>query len=161
MSIVCIALIGKQNEPLYFYCKEDGSEYFNMQMISHSSIDVLEERKKRSKLFLFSSSFIILCRAQLSSATFDLYFGQLFAIESYRIYGSYTNTHLKIVVICDSVGADNVGIREAVVALGAAFVNISQNPFQEINSSISSKKFDSIISQIISRQNSLISKRRF
>ena len=47
MSIVSLALIGKQNEPLYFYCKEDATEYINLQMIAHSALDVIEERKRR------------------------------------------------------------------------------------------------------------------
>jgi hypothetical protein len=47
MSIVCIALIGKQNEPLYFYCKEDSSEFIHLQMIAHSALDVIEEKKKK------------------------------------------------------------------------------------------------------------------
>jgi hypothetical protein len=89
-----------------------------------------------------------------------MYFGLLFPVDDYRVYGSYSNTHQKMILICDSEGNDNVGIREAVTALGAAFVNASQNPFQEIDSPYVSKKLDSIVQQIVLRQNSLLSKRR-
>jgi hypothetical protein len=47
MSIYCVAYIGKFNEPLYFFSKEDISEYLHLQMIVHSCLDVVEERKKR------------------------------------------------------------------------------------------------------------------
>jgi hypothetical protein len=48
MSILSVALIGKQNEPLYFYCKDvETSENLHLQMIAHSALDVIEEKKKR------------------------------------------------------------------------------------------------------------------
>jgi len=50
MSLVTIALIGKWNDPLYFYCKEDVSEYLHQQMIDLSALDVVEERKKRLEI---------------------------------------------------------------------------------------------------------------
>jgi hypothetical protein len=50
MSLVTIALIGKENDPLYFYCKEDVSEYLHQQMIAYSALDVVEERKRRYNL---------------------------------------------------------------------------------------------------------------
>lgn len=99
-------------------------------------------------------------RAQSTSSTFDMYFGLLFPVEDYRVYGSYTNTHQKIVVICDGNGTENVGVREAMTALGAAFVNNSQNPFQIVEAPLVSKRLDTIVQQIIVKQNSLIPKRR-
>lgn len=89
-----------------------------------------------------------------------MYFGLLFPVEDYRVYGSYTNTHQKIVVICEGNGAENVGIREAVTAFGAAFVNNTQNPFQAVESPLISKRLDFIVQQIVTKQNSLIGKRR-
>lgn len=51
MSILSVALIGKQNEPLYFYCKDvETSENLHLQMIAHSALDVIEEKKKRFAL---------------------------------------------------------------------------------------------------------------
>lgn len=47
MSVHCVAYVGKFNEPLYFYSKEDTSENLHLQMIVHSCLDVVEERKKR------------------------------------------------------------------------------------------------------------------
>lgn len=89
-----------------------------------------------------------------------MYFGMLFPTDEYRVYGSYCSNHQKIVVICDSSGADNIGVREAISALAAAFVNASQNPFQEIGMPLKSRKLESVVQQIVNRQNSLISRRR-
>ena len=47
MAVYCVAYIGKFNEPLYFYSKEDAAESLHLQMIVHSCLDVVEERKKR------------------------------------------------------------------------------------------------------------------
>jgi hypothetical protein len=47
MTIYCVAYVGKNNEPLHFYSKEDTSEYMHLQMIVHSSLDIVEERRKR------------------------------------------------------------------------------------------------------------------
>lgn len=47
MSVFCVAYVGKFNEPLYFYSKEDTSENLHLQMIVHSCLDIVEERKKR------------------------------------------------------------------------------------------------------------------
>lgn len=48
MAVYCVAYIGKFNEPLYFYSKEEASETLHFQMILHSCLDIVEERKKRS-----------------------------------------------------------------------------------------------------------------
>lgn len=47
MALYCVAYVGKFNEPLYFYSKEEASETLHFQMIVHSCLDVVEERKKR------------------------------------------------------------------------------------------------------------------
>ena len=46
-QILFVAFVGKSNEPLYFHSKVDPSEYLYMQMISHSCLDVVEERMKK------------------------------------------------------------------------------------------------------------------
>lgn len=50
-KIVGVAFIGKQNEPLYFYSEsDDSSESINLQMIIHSSLDIVEEKRRRSAI---------------------------------------------------------------------------------------------------------------
>ena len=45
--VIAVAFIGKQNEPLYFYCEEDYAELIHVQMIAHSSLDIIEEKRKK------------------------------------------------------------------------------------------------------------------
>lgn len=47
MSLITIALVGRLNEPLYFFCKEDVSESLHQQLIAQSALDVIEERRRR------------------------------------------------------------------------------------------------------------------
>lgn len=47
MSLLCVALVGKANEPLYFFCKEEASESLHLQMIAHSALDIMEEKKRK------------------------------------------------------------------------------------------------------------------
>ena len=45
--VIAVAFIGKQNEPLYFYCEEEYAELMHVQMIAHSSLDIVEEKRKK------------------------------------------------------------------------------------------------------------------
>lgn len=99
-------------------------------------------------------------RALAATTSFDMFFGQLFPIEDYRVYGNYSNTHHKIIIICDSSGAENVGVRETINALSIAFVNAAQNPFQEIGKPLRSKKLEVAVSQVVTNHNSMILRKR-
>lgn len=46
-KIIAVAFIGKQNELLYFYTEEDTSESLHLQMMAHSSLDVIDEKKSK------------------------------------------------------------------------------------------------------------------
>mmetsp|Transcript_4645 Transcript_4645/g.7584 ORF Transcript_4645/g.7584 Transcript_4645/m.7584 type:complete len:155 (-) Transcript_4645:135-599(-) len=146
MTVYCVAFIGKFNEPLYFYSKEETSEYLRLQMIVHSCLDVIEERKKK---------------AMTSTTAFDMYLGQLFPVDDYRTYGCYSNTHNKTIVICgnnnsssggfsDGSGGSNSTIKQLILALNSAFVGAIQNPFQPVGAPIvASKHLDEVIHQIV------------
>ena len=103
---------------------------------------------------------ILSYRALASTTSFDMYFGQLFPIEDYLVYGNYSNTHHKIISVCDNSGAENVGIRETINALSIAFVNAAQNPFQEVGKPLRSKKLDNTIQQIVNKHNSTTMRKR-
>jgi hypothetical protein len=45
--LVAVAFLGKLNEPLYFHCDEEYSESLHIQMLIHSSLDIVEEKRKR------------------------------------------------------------------------------------------------------------------
>lgn len=95
-----------------------------------------------------------------------MYLGQLIPIEDYRSFGCYTNTHNKIIVLCDSFTinsyssvetmAGNMTMKEAINAIHAAFVAAIQNPFHPVGYPIVSKSFDSQIIQIVNKFNSTV-----
>lgn len=95
-----------------------------------------------------------------STAAFDMYLGQLFPIEDYRTFGCYSNTHNKIIVVCDNATTDAGGVKETIGLLNAAFVNAIQNPFQLVGAPLSSRTLDATISQIVLRHNNAITRRK-
>lgn len=108
-------------------------------------------------MFFFFFFFI---RAVSSTAAFDLYLGQLFPIEDYRTFGCYTNTHNKLIVICENGTSDTGGIKETIAALNVAFVNALQNPFHLVGAPFASKSLEQVIQQIVQRHNVGASKRK-
>lgn len=93
-----------------------------------------------------------------SSATFDLYLGQLFNVEDYRIFGLLSNSHNKTIVICDnSLTTDSAIVKEVIFQLNTAFVNAIQNPFQPIGSPLLMKSLDQIVHKILDKHNNNIS----
>jgi hypothetical protein len=120
-----------------------------------------KEKKSMSFMSFFDFHEFMICFRALSSATgFDMYFGLLFMVDDYRVYGTYTNTHQKIVIICDFENVDNTAIKEVLSTFNIAFLNAAQNPFQEIDSPLVSKKLDVAVQQIILRHNSSRVKKR-
>ena len=99
-------------------------------------------------------------RAVSSTAAFDMYLGQLFPIEDYRTFGCYSNTHNKVIVICDNTTTDTGGVKETIAALNVAFVNAIQNPFQLVGTPLVSKSLDKAIHQIVQRHNNIALNRR-
>lgn len=95
-----------------------------------------------------------------STATFDMYMGQLFPIEDYRTYGAYTNTHNKVIVVCENATTEPSGIKDTILALTTAFANAVQNPFQPAGMPLVSKALDTVITQIVQKHNSAYTKRK-
>jgi hypothetical protein len=89
-----------------------------------------------------------------------MYLGLLFPIDDYRVYGSYSNTHNKIILITDSSGAETANTKDCMASLANAFVRAAQNPFQEIGKPLKSKRLENAVRDIVLKQNSLYQKQR-
>jgi hypothetical protein len=72
----------------------------------------------------------------------------------------YSNTHNKIIIVCDNNATDGAGIRETIGILNSAFVNAIQNPFQQVGTPLVSKFLDEGIHHIVQRHNNTHSKRK-
>lgn len=71
--ICCIAIIGKANNPLYlrvFNKLEEEDDDYKFHYISHTALDIIEER----------------VGARKTQPITDMYLGLLFPSESYKMY---------------------------------------------------------------------------
>lgn len=89
-----------------------------------------------------------------------MHMGTLLLYDDYRVYGSYTNTHLKIIAIGDFLGPESANIKDTLASMSVAFANALQNPFQATDKPLKSKKLDSTIQNIVFRHNSTISNKK-
>ncbi|KAH8372701.1 hypothetical protein KR009_003212 [Drosophila setifemur] len=132
----CIAVIGKDNAPLYL-TTSDMEQELDLQYHVHAALDVVEEK-------------CLIGKGAPESK--ELYLGLLYSTENHKIYGFVTNSRVKFIVVIDS---SNVALRENEVR--AIFRNLHMlytdavcNPFYVPGESLCSKKFDRAVQKLMS-----------
>nr|XP_002131059.1 trafficking protein particle complex subunit 2-like protein [Ciona intestinalis] len=138
---VCIAVIAKENYPLYIRCSANVEDELKFHFTVHTSLDVVEEK-------ISSTGKTSTARAPDMR---EFYLGQLYPSEDYRIYGYVTNTKVKFVMV---VEASNTQIRDNDVRsmfrrLHNAYTSVVCNPFYILGSNISSKAFEKVVAGMI------------
>jgi len=135
---VCVAIIGKENDPLYIrtwlenvnvpapvpgQIAADPSLKFHYHV--HTSLDVIEEKVNPHK------------RAGGGGVGGggDLYLGLLFAVEDYKVFGYITNTKIKLVAVIQETAGD-VNLRQWFRDLHGLYISTLCNPFFQFNSSL-------------------------
>nr|KAJ3421370.1 Trafficking protein particle complex subunit 2-like protein [Polyrhizophydium stewartii] len=126
-KVVALAVIGKNNNPLYvrnFSTQPDLKFHF----IAHTSCDVIEER------------------VAPGTRSFDLYLGLLYVMEDLAVFGYMTNTRIKFVLM---VSATDAAIKDQEIKaifrkIHAVYVDLQLDPF-----------WDPEAAQMISNQNAL------
>lgn len=146
MVVLSVMIIGKWNNPLFSYAPQGlsplSSEILVQQMAVHSALDTVEERRRKS--------------AFAAPGTVDLYLGQLLQVDEYKVFGHYSNTHTKTMVVCDSgTDSSDPSVRELLMALRGIYTAATQNPFQTPETTVVSKRFCSAVSQAFAAYNSL------
>lgn len=94
MRVVCIALIGKNNEPKWTYSpSQDVQDENGLRFLyhAHTALDVIEEKIAAQK------------KAPKHPQHRDLFLGKLFAVEECLAFGFCANSHIKQVVILEEV----------------------------------------------------------
>ncbi|XP_063681861.1 trafficking protein particle complex subunit 2-like protein [Bolinopsis microptera] len=131
---VCIAILTKDNCPLYLTC-ENTEDSLKMHFLVHTSIDVIEEKLNSTKA---------------ANDPRDLYLGQLYPNEDYRIFGYVTNTKIKFVVL-ESVNhpIKDGDIRQLFSRIHSAYISLVCNPFYMPGDPISSVPFKKTISGLL------------
>jgi len=139
MKIVCVAVIGKANNPLYIKSFDLQVDSLKFHFIIHSSLDVVEE--KISSLNTKKSP--------------DLYLGMLCPSEDYRVFGYVTNTKNKLIVIVDDYDPKESEIKSFFKTFHSHVANALSNPFHTIDEQVTNKLFDREITQLVKKKSDL------
>ncbi|KAI8328425.1 Sedlin [Chlamydoabsidia padenii] len=134
-TVNCIAIIGKQNNPLFIKNFSSTHPDLKYHYIAHTSIDIIEERVTNGQ------------------KQHELYLGLLYAMEDLAVYGYMTNTKAKFVVV---VSVTDGVIRDADMKaifnkIHSAYVSSACNPFSILdsqNTALSSPQFSRAIDSI-------------
>ncbi|RIA88630.1 Sedlin [Glomus cerebriforme] len=135
INIQSIAIIGKQNNPLYIKNFSKSHPDLKFHYIAHTSCDVIEERAGIA-----------------GSETADTYLGLLYVMEDLAVYGYITNTKVKFVVVLlvpDTV-IKNTDMKNLFKKIHNVYINQVCNPFYNLDGkkSIISKRFIASIDAI-------------
>ncbi|RUP51281.1 trafficking protein particle complex 2 [Jimgerdemannia flammicorona] len=130
IDVNCIAVIGKQNNPLYIKNFSTTHPDLKYHYIAHTSIDVIEERVTQIK-------------------TPDVYLGLLYAMEDLAVYGYMTNTRVKFIIVVsvpDAVIKD-ADMKNLFRRVHTAYIMQVCNPFYNSDSHkpIESRQFSRVI----------------
>ncbi|KAF2069131.1 hypothetical protein CYY_009547 [Polysphondylium violaceum] len=136
-KIVCVAIVGKNNNPLFIQDFSSGITEENklkLHYIVHCSLDIIEDKPGPVK----------------KNVPSDMYLGLLYPTEDYKVYGYMTNTKIKfIIVVLDTSDIKDSDIKIFFKRLQSLFINTTSNPFYKRNSKIESKKFLQEVTNLI------------
>ena len=135
MSIACIAIVGKQNNPLYPRNFTSNHPDLKYHYIAHTACDSVDER------------------ANATQKSGDPYLGLLYTVEDLAIYGYMTNTRIKFIVVVSV--AENIvkdtDMRSVFKKIHASYIALVSNPFYDADTTrtITSPKFHKWIDSIV------------
>ncbi|CAN0322003.1 unnamed protein product [Ectocarpus sp. 12 AP-2014] len=148
--IVCIAIIGRQNEPLFLrtYTDAEGEEEedanLRLHNIVHSSLDVVGERKVGRK-----------GASGAADVSTDMFLGHLCPIDEYRVYGYMTSTRLKLLAVLEDVNdIREPELKRVFSTVHNVYVNYLRNPFSPLAKPVDSAKFRLSVDRQINDYNS-------
>ncbi|XP_074646260.1 trafficking protein particle complex subunit 2-like protein [Tubulanus polymorphus] len=133
---VCVAVIGKENYPLFIKTIPTDNE-LKFYYTVHTSLDVVEEK--------------ISAVGKNANDLRELYLGLLYPTEDYKVYGYVTNSKIKFVIVVETSNTalrDNE-IRSKFRKLHNAYVDMFCNPFYTPGENITSKTFEKVVSDIM------------
>jgi hypothetical protein len=110
--IICVAIVGLQNNPLYIQSFTDGDDALKLHYIVHCSLDVIDERVNNPK--------------KIGSTLNETYLGLLYPSENYKVYGYLTNTKVKFILVTTDEDLKDADVRSVgfLILLGACFFHL-------------------------------------
>ncbi|XP_029094614.1 trafficking protein particle complex subunit 2-like protein isoform X4 [Monodon monoceros] len=133
---VCVAVIAKENYPLYIRSVPTENELKFHYMV-HTSLDVVDEKISAMGKALVDQR--------------ELYLGLLYPTEDYKVYGYVTNSKVKFVMVVDSSNTalrDNE-IRSMFRKLHNSYTDVMCNPFYNPGDRIQSRAFDGMVTSMM------------
>ncbi|KAF5831918.1 Sedlin [Dunaliella salina] len=141
LNIVCVAVVGQQNQPLYikaFGEDVDGHLLLKLHHVVHCSLDALEER--------------VLMKVPANSG--GAYLGLLYPTPHFKVYGYLSNTATKFFIILDhNPLRDDSVIAKAFKKIHGLYADTTSNPFHEFNLPLRSPRFDAVVSTLVAAYN--------
>eukprot|EP00775_Hariotina_reticulata_P001699 gene1699-2045_t len=124
MPVVCAAVVGQQNNPLFLqrYSAQHQLQHqsqlntldeVKFHYMVHASLDAVEEK--------------VLLRRTPGEVP-ELYLGLLYPTEEFRVYGYITNTHIKFVLVLDESTPHEPALQSLFRRLHTLWVDASSNP---------------------------------
>ena len=130
-AVAAVAVIGKQNNPLFLQHFAATDDELKFHYIVHTSLDIVEER------------------ASKGASAGDMFLGLLCPIEDYRVYGFITNTQVKLIVVFEEVSVREAEVKLFMERFHMLYVDTMSNPFVEIGAKITSNQFKAGLQQLL------------
>ncbi|CAD5190759.1 unnamed protein product, partial [Musa acuminata subsp. malaccensis] len=98
--IVCVAVVGHQNNPLYLQSFTEADDALKLHHIVHCSLDVVDERVNNPK--------------KSGPTLNETFLGMLYPTENYKVYGYLTNTKVKFLMVTTDLDVKDADVRSEV-----------------------------------------------
>nr|XP_016492787.1 PREDICTED: trafficking protein particle complex subunit 2-like protein [Nicotiana tabacum] len=151
--IVCVAVVGHQNNPLYIQSFTEADDALKLHHIVHCSLDVVDERElvlgHQSSWAApeYQSPLNIAFWEYIRSLTLSLSSSVCYYI-SFR-YGYLTNTKVKLILVTTDLDVRDADVRNFFRKFHAAYVDAVSNPFHVPGKKITSRTFAERVSTIV------------
>nr|CAB3454092.1 unnamed protein product [Digitaria exilis] len=144
--IVCVAVVGHQNNPLYLQSFTEADDALKLHHIVHCSLDVIDERVNNPK--------------RSAPTLNETFLGLLYPTENYKVYGYLTNTKVKFIMVTTDLDVKDTDARNNTSSYSspfaqffrkfhAAYVDAVSNPFHVPGKKIASRSFGVRVSTIV------------
>ncbi|KAF9676180.1 hypothetical protein SADUNF_Sadunf09G0111500 [Salix dunnii] len=140
--IVCVAVVGHQNNPLYIQSFTEADDALKLHHIVHCSLDVVDERVNNPKKSGLTLN--------------ETFLGLLYPTENYKVYGYLTNTKVKFILVTTDLDVRDADVRNLRYGIAkffrrfhAAYVDAVSNPFHVPGKRITSRTFAERVSNIV------------
>lgn len=137
MPIVCAAVVGPANNPLFMglYPPAGEADAPVLAHMVHASLDAVEER-------------LLLRRGPAGSGA-EPYLGLLYPTQALRVYGAITNSAAKLVLVLDEAAPREEVLSRLLARLAALYVDARSNPLASGGDPITSAAFAAGVAALV------------